>query len=309
MRPLRLGWPAAAALCGALLAAAPNAHGQPMLDDGMTPAQARARLGLLGLARQVTLPRGDGLRAVRLTIIVPPGPAPAAGWPVLYLLDGNATLQALADAGGAPRAVLAGIGYDVDARLDVDARAWDYTPRLPGTGSQGSPDPRQPARRNGGADAWLDLIEQRVKPQVRAAAPIDESRQTLYGHSYGGLFVLHALSTRPRAFQRYVAASPSLWWHAPYMAGQLRALDLRACCAGAPRQLHLWVGTDERSRAERGRPPRDGRDAAGGARALAAELMGKPGLRVDYRGFAGLGHGAMLPVSARAAAAAAARTD
>ena len=95
---------AVAALCGALLGGAPAAA-QPVLDDGMTPAQARARLGLLGLAQQHVLPRGDGQRAARVHIIVPPGPAPASGWPVLYLLDGNATLQALATAGRAPRAV------------------------------------------------------------------------------------------------------------------------------------------------------------------------------------------------------------
>jgi len=298
----RLSLPALAALCGALLAAAPNAHGQPVLDDGMTPAQARARLGLLGLARQVVLPRGGGLRDVRLDVIVPAGPAPARGWPVLYLLDGNATLQALADAGRPAAAVLVGIGYDVDARLDVDARAWDYTPQPPHAGHAGGADPRRPGRRNGGADAWLDLIEQRVKPLVRAAAPIDAARQTLYGHSYGGLFVLHALHARPQAFQRYVAASPSLWWHAPYMAERLRTLDTAACCAAAPRQLYLWVGTEERSRRE-GAGPRLAASAPGaGARALAAQLDGKPGLAVHYRGFVGLGHGAMLPVSAREAA-------
>jgi len=290
---------ALAALCGALLGGAPAAA-QPVLDDGMTPAQARARLGLLGLAQQHVLPRGDGQRAVRLQIVVPPGPAPAGGWPVLYLLDGNATLQVLAAAGRAPGAVLVGIGYDVDARLDVHARAWDYTPRLPDAPAQGSADPRQPGRRNGGADAWLELIEQRVKPLARAAARLDETRQTLYGHSYGGLFVLHALRTRPQAFQRYVAASPSLWWHAPYMTERLRTLDTAGCCGAAPRQLYLWVGEEERSRAGRATPRPAG--AAANARALAAELADTPGLAVHYRSFPGLGHGAMLDASAREAA-------
>ncbi|MBV7486368.1 prolyl oligopeptidase family serine peptidase [Bordetella sp. BOR01] len=268
----------------------------------MSAAQARARLGLLGLARQIVLPRGEGLRDVRLDLIVPAGPPPAVGWPVLYLLDGNATLQALADAGERPAAVLVGIGYDIDARLDVQARAWDYTPRPPGSDGQGAPDPRQPGRRNGGADAWLDLIQQRVKPLVQAAAPVDTARQTLYGHSYGGLFVLHALRTQPQAFQRYVAASPSLWWHAPHMAERLRELDTAHCCTTAPRQLYLWVGGSERSRPERAAPHRVAPAGSASARALASELDGKPGLTVHYRSFPGLGHGAMLPASAREAA-------
>jgi len=298
----RASLPAAAALCGALLAAAPNSGGQPVLDDGMTPAQARARLGLLGLARQIVLPREKGLRDVRVDIIVPAGPAPAGGWPVLYLLDGNATLQALAEAGTRLPTVLVGIGYDIDARLDVEARAWDYTPRPPHGSPAGGPDPRQASRRNGGADAWLNLIEQRVKPLARAAAPIDTDRQTLYGHSYGGLFVLHALHTRPHAFQRYVAASPSLWWHAPYMGERLRGLDAAGCCAATPRQLYLWVGDAEHSRREHAEARPQVSGAGANARALAAELAGKAGLEVHYRSFPGLDHGAMLPVSAREAA-------
>ncbi|MCD0503681.1 alpha/beta hydrolase, partial [Bordetella petrii] len=208
---------------------------------------------------------------------------------------------ALVGAGQRPAALLVGIGYDVDARLDTEARAWDYTPRLPGADVQGTPDPRQAARRNGGADDWLDLIEHRVKPLVRQAAPVDTARQTLYGHSYGGLFVLHALAARPLAFQRYVAASPSLWWHAPYMADRLRGLDTAGCCASSPRRLYLWVGESEQSRGHRRAQQADPGRISANVQNLSAELAGKPGLDVRYRGFPGLGHGPMLPASAREA--------
>jgi pimeloyl-ACP methyl ester carboxylesterase len=42
---------------------------------------------------------------------------------------------------------------------------------------------------------------------------ISVSREALYGHSYGGLFALHALFTRPKAFDCYIASSPSIWWN------------------------------------------------------------------------------------------------
>jgi uncharacterized protein len=34
----------------------------------------------------------------------------------------------------------------------------------------------------------------------------------LFGHSFGGLFVVHVLLTQPQAFAEYIAASPSIWW-------------------------------------------------------------------------------------------------
>jgi predicted alpha/beta superfamily hydrolase len=39
------------------------------------------------------------------------------------------------------------------------------------------------------------------------------SREALYGHSYGGLFALHALFTRTHSFDCYIASSPSIWWN------------------------------------------------------------------------------------------------
>src|SRR5690606_6559257 len=112
----------------------------------------------------------------------------------------------------------------------------------------------------------------------RAAVPIDESRQTLYGHSYGGLFVLHALRTQPGAFQRYVAASPSLWWNAPFVTQSMLSLDTAPCCATDPVKLYLMVGEAEKPRFS-GAPQRA---TAGDLRDLADALTSRPGLVVDY---------------------------
>ncbi|KAL4969815.1 alpha/beta hydrolase [Aspergillus stella-maris] len=51
------------------------------------------------------------------------------------------------------------------------------------------------------------FVESRIFPGIKFV------RRALFGHSYGGLFVLHTLFTRPAAFNVYLAASPSIWWN------------------------------------------------------------------------------------------------
>jgi predicted alpha/beta superfamily hydrolase len=66
----------------------------------------------------------------------------------------------------------------------------------------------------GGADLFLDFIEDTVRPAVKARfSQLSCAREALYGHSYGGLFALHALFTRPHLFDGYMASSPSIWWN------------------------------------------------------------------------------------------------
>ncbi|MFI7940128.1 alpha/beta hydrolase-fold protein, partial [Acinetobacter baumannii] len=51
-----------------------------------------------------------------------------------------------------------------------------------------------------------------LKPEIAKQFPINSQQQSLYGHSFGGLFVLYHFFQKPTAFQRYFAASPSLWF-------------------------------------------------------------------------------------------------
>ncbi|AZY52561.1 alpha/beta hydrolase [Bordetella avium] len=272
------------ALAVLLLLAAGGVSAQPQPQD-FDPALERARLGLLGLVQQEIMPREGGLTAARIYLWAPLGPAPAKGWPVVYMLDGTAAFQALAKADAfKPEAVVVGIAYDSPGRVDGTARAWDYTPRLPDAGAQGTPDPRAQGRRNGGAAQWLAFIEDQVKPWVAGQVPVDPERQTLYGHSYGGLFVLETLLTRPESFQHYVAASPSLWWNAPYMQERLAAWQ-----PSVPLSLRLMIGGQERMA---------GQATTGDTASIARLLAAKPGLQVSLREFPELGHGPMLPASA-----------
>jgi hypothetical protein len=53
-------------------------------------------------------------------------------------------------------------------------------------------------------------------PYVSKKYPTSGSN-ALYGHSFGGLFVMYALVTKPELFDVYLAADPSFWWDKRYM--------------------------------------------------------------------------------------------
>lgn len=64
----------------------------------------------------------------------------------------------------------------------------------------------------GGADAFLKFIGEEVRPSVRKQfADVSIGEEAIFGHSFGGLCVLHALFSR-QEFDAHFAASPSIWW-------------------------------------------------------------------------------------------------
>lgn len=263
-------------------------------------------------------------RVHRIMVAVPPAPPPPQGYPVLYLLDGNLlftpTAQLMrnrfARGPSVPTqgAVVVGLGYADSAVLDLSARSYDYTPPAPGPATDAR------GRAEGGADHFLDFIDQQVRPLVEASWPIDRARQTFFGHSYGGLCVLHALLTRPGSFQRYVAASPSIWWHDGLVLQALPGFLAQAAnrpADAAALQLLLTQGerearpavpsTQSSPPAPASDPARDAirrqRQNAPGIPALMESLRGAPGLALRYASFPGADHGgAMLPAAQQALA-------
>ena len=101
-------------------------------------------------------------------------------------------------------------------------------------------------------------------------APVDGGRRALWGHSYGGVLVLHALFTRPDAFSTYTAADPSLWWGQGWLLEEERSAA--ALPSPAPRLL-WWLGEGAPDR----HPPPLGRDpAAVAAMAQALQVISTP---------------------------------
>jgi len=153
--------------------------------------------------------------AYDIMVAWPEGNQPAGGWPVLYVLDGEdnfpivaATARRLARAGarsGVTEGVVVGIGAGPLAR-----RVRDYTPPVPGYVIPAG----QPASgfATGGSEAFLDMLERQVMPVVRERWSIDEQREAIVGHSFGGLLAIHALLARPGMFDAAIAISPSLWF-------------------------------------------------------------------------------------------------
>jgi predicted alpha/beta superfamily hydrolase len=135
--------------------------------------------------------------------------------PVIYILDGNALFLTATEIlwrsssngfyqGGG---IVVGIGYQdipteggslYSAQRNRDLTLSEHEVR-PGLG---------------GADAFLRFISEEVRSLVRKQfADVGIGKEAIFGHSFGGLCVLHALFTQQGGgFDAYFAASPSIWW-------------------------------------------------------------------------------------------------
>lgn len=160
-----------------------------------------------------------------IQIYKPPVAPPQHGYPVLYILDGNATFPSAANiaqsigAGstklGLDPLMIVAVGYPQQKTFDVQKRAYDYTPK-PSAQFQA-----QGKYKYGGADQFIAFLNSELKPTIAKQFSINNQQQSLYGHSFGGLFVLYHFFQKPDAFQRYFAASPSLWFDQGMLFQQL----------------------------------------------------------------------------------------
>lgn len=139
------------------------------------------------------------------------GEPPADGYPVLYVLDGNASFAAFAEARrvleyqDSGKAIVVGVGYQTDMPY-AEQRNEDFI-------VMDSPPPgKRLGRTKGksGRDEFLDFLTGKLRSEIGSRFKINRERQILFGHSFGGLFGLHALYTKPQAFHSIVVASPSL---------------------------------------------------------------------------------------------------
>ena len=194
--------------------------------------------------------RGSG-DLYRIFVHVPDGEPPAAGWPVLYMTDGNAVIATAADALRAQasypkgtnvcKGMIVAIGYPTDNAYDPLRRSWDLSPP---PGAEYPPFfENTPVVRTGGADQFLGFLLQTLRPWLERHYPIDRSAQTLFGHSFGGLFALYALSQHPDAFRNWVAASPAIYWEDGIVRTCLDRMD--AAAWGRPQVVIPTHATDQ----------------------------------------------------------------
>ncbi|RRH78128.1 alpha/beta hydrolase [Falsigemmobacter faecalis] len=221
---------------------------------------------------QKTVKLGPGYR---IFLAVPKNPAPEGGWPILYMLDGNAAFDYLSadHLSQVPGLVIAAIGYDTDRQFARELRTTDFTaPLSPGAGLR--PDHVHDGRMAGGAE----IFHQRLTTEIRAAAEaglaIDGARRTLWGHSFGGLFVLYALLAQPESFARFAPISPSIWWD----EALIRRIASEARVPGLLPEVLLALGDKEKRSGSDGPAP-DG--PAPATLSFVTQIAAHPGLQTD----------------------------
>lgn len=164
---------------------------------------------------------------------------------VLYLLDGNAAIDALQSEWLKNQAHLAlvAIGYVGAETFDLDRRSLDYTPTPPKNWDGG---PRRALDRpHGGANQFLKRLCGDIIPMVEEQLNLSQPRRALWGHSYGGLFAFWALMQHKKVFDAVHAASPSLWWGDYMLEKQILSGDIEPDIST---QVTLSMGDGEISR-------------------------------------------------------------
>jgi predicted alpha/beta superfamily hydrolase len=137
-----------------------------------------------------------------------------ARFPVVYMHDGQNLWAAH------PEWAFGNTPWQVDTAFDTGAadgtikeaivigiantanRIAEYTPTVDATYG------------GGGADLYLRMIVEELKPTVDAAlrTRTDAASTVMAGSSLGGLVTAHAGRTKPTVFGRIAALSPSTWW-------------------------------------------------------------------------------------------------
>jgi len=130
-----------------------------------------------------------------------------ARYPVLYMTDGDAhmghtssTIDFLVRNGRVSDLIVVGV-------TNTD-RTRDLTPAKSTTKNAAGELQFASA---GGADNFLKFFETELIPQIEKEYRVQPYR-ILAGHSFGGLFAVHAMLTKTKLFNSYIAVSPSLQW-------------------------------------------------------------------------------------------------
>jgi hypothetical protein len=192
----------------------------------------------LGNTELRTLPRSSNGREYKLYVGLPwsYGKEPGKKYPVVYMCDAYwcfpreyAIRDLLMVDKVVPEYIIVGIGYAGD-HLDYNTERLQELLPVPFGGSPTS----------GHADQFLGVIEKEIIPFVEREYSADPAHRVLGGSSFGGVFTLYAMFTKPELFWAYMAISPVVsvgeWPHA---------------AAGAPKG---WMFGYEDAFARSGRP-------------------------------------------------------
>jgi predicted alpha/beta superfamily hydrolase len=260
---------------------------------------------------------GSGL-CYRLQVWQPPLPAPADGFPVLWVLDGAGYHGLAVDMvrnrgviGGeiTPAVVVSVCHPEADIAVWMARRFDDFTPTQPAPG-QG-----RAGLQHGGLDRFLDMLRDDALPAVAARCMLNRAAMALFGHSMGGLAVLYALCTRPAMFASWLAISPAIHWNQRELLQHEAGFAQSLRAGGIAPRVYIGVGALEQA-PRTSLPPGSTASLAAVNAAIADErhvddaaelaarlraLPGPPGYRVQHACLAGESH-MSVPFAALAAA-------
>jgi len=224
------------------------------------------------------------------------------GVPVVYVTDANGMFGMTVDiirylqlGRLLPGMLVVGIGYPVDgfrAAQRLRSRDLTPTPRDEMNDGDGNPLP------SGGAEQFLTFVADELQPTVARRYAIGDDT-TFVGHSFGGLFGAYTLLERPDTFDRYLLASPSIWWDDRVILGRTRQATPSG--DGRPLSVAILVGEEETPEGRRAAaiatgastsPTTSAHDLLADAHDYAAALTAwpRPGVDVRYRSLPGEHH-------------------
>jgi predicted alpha/beta superfamily hydrolase len=267
---------AAICRCSRCIDTSPGLSPRSLMNKATTDSKPPAEISIPNTRRLDFVSKVNQHR-YSISVALPLLPPPAAGYRVLYLLDGYAYFATAVEATrsklNAPDVIVVGIGYPDDAEFirGVKERhaplpAWMeelpsaasvfglerfYDLSLPATDAELAAQNSsgllvQKASSVGGLDDFLKTIESEIKPRVAALAPVDPANQAIFGHSLGGLAVVHALFVEPNAFRTFIAASPSIWWNRKVvLAGEAKFSAAVRAGQATPRVLITMGATED----------------------------------------------------------------
>lgn len=223
-------------------------------DPGATTAPARAEPAevVIDRSRQIDFVSRITGRPYRLQIAFPETPPPPGGYPVFYIIDGGLYFGTATEAMRLQGrhfitpAIVVGIGYQASGTTAaLLQRNKDLTPPISAArlseklfSLNGFKSPED----TGGLDLYLRMVREEVRETVATLAPIDRSRQVLFGHSLGGRAVIRQLLTDPSAYQGYVASSPSLWLDTDALLADVDGLPQKLTAAKVRPKLLIDAG-------------------------------------------------------------------
>ena len=235
----------------------------------------------------------DGERHYKVWTAIPNAVPPAEGYPILYALDGNAVMDRVSDSLLAQLTqktppVIVAVGYQTTLPFDQNARAYDYRPTV----KENSADSGRDSRKSGGSEAFRQLLQNTIVENVERGMKIDPRRRAIWGHSYGGLFIIDSWLASSR-FRIYFSASPSLG------RGNASLLDKMAeakADAFSQKSLYLMEGAVATQRVSSA-----GAEETRGNVLQTVSLLKKKGVAVNWWPYPGLSHGEMFNASLQSA--------